>query len=190
MKYKFRQALLVSLLGLVPTGAFADEKDAVSPEVTAEEKNDFDPLQPRFFQPSYRVYFDLGSDDPGELDIYQDGKLGPTINLVGLDYNIPLDEKRFILWGPSVGFGITAPADDSPDQTNTADDAPIVLLTAGVFVSFDIFGMKKGSSQAHPEEATSVAIESGIAYGISTDEGLESISDVALYFGLTVKYAF
>lgn len=134
-------------------------------------------------QPSVRIYFDLGTDDPGELDIYNDGTLVPTINLVELyvpyylTYFLP-DTSQELYVAPTFGFGITAPADDSADGTDTASDAPVLILTTGVLAALKM------------TEELSLGLEAGFALGLSTDEGLTDISDSAIYVGLVLDYDF
>ncbi len=134
-------------------------------------------------QPSLRMYFDIGTDDADEIDIYNDGSLLPTINF--LELYRPIYVKGFLLdpskefsVGPAFGFGITAPAGDSPDGSEQADDAPVLLLSAGVLASVGI------------TKNISVGAEVGWAWGFSADEGLNDISDSAIYVGLVLNLQF
>jgi hypothetical protein len=128
-------------------------------------------------EPSIRMYFDIGSDDANEVDIYNDGSLVPTINFLELYRPIYvdkflLDSTKEFSFGPTIGFGITAPAGDSPDGSEQADDAPVLLLSSGVLASVAI------------TDKVSVGAEVGWGWGFSADEGLTDISDSAIYVGL------
>ncbi len=132
----------------------------------------------RFFQPKLRVYFDTGEDDENEVDLFNDGTLSPTINLLEVYWpfkfneHIGHDKWR---WGPSLGGGISAPAGDSEDNTKQASDAPVVLLTAGLLVKFPF---------SEGEKSRSVDFEAGYAMGFSTDEEFDNINDGAVYVGV------
>lgn len=136
----------------------------------------------RLFKPSARIFFDTGSDDDGEVDIFQDGNISASIDLVNLVYrwNTGFDfinNSDSTLWyGLSAGFGITAPADDSEDGTEEASDAPVLLLTFGGFLEYDL------------STKTSVLIEGGYALGFTSDESFGDRDDGALYFGLSLNF--
>lgn len=136
----------------------------------------------RIFKPSARVFFDTGSDDEGEIDIFQDGNISASIDLVNLTYRWNtgadfINSPNSTLWyGFSLGFGITTPADDSQDGTEEASDAPVLLLTVGSFLEYDI------------STKTSILIEGGYALGFTSDEGFADQNDGALYFGLSLNF--
>jgi hypothetical protein len=137
-----------------------------------------------FLQPSLRFYFDYGSDDPGEIDLYNDGSLVPSINLIEL-YR-PYVAKNFflgnkdLLLGPAFGFGLTAPAKDGQGEgAEKTGDSPVLLLTGGAIV-----GVPFGSDEAF------VGIEAGYAWGMSFDEGFADGDDLAIYVGLSYKFRF
>lgn len=45
-----------------------------------------------YFKPAVRVYFDTGSDDPGEIDAFQDGSLNAAVDFLGLNFPILVRE--------------------------------------------------------------------------------------------------
>ena len=91
-------------------------------------------IEPRFFDPSARVFFDSGSDDDDEIDIFDDGSLNLTVQLASLYF-----PQRFGIseaydnwsWGPVIGAGLGQPAKDSEDGSEDASGAPVVLGSAG-----------------------------------------------------------
>lgn len=142
-------------------------------------------LKKRLFKPSGRIFFDTGSDDDGEVDIFKDGSLTASISLVELYWpysHIAADEldadKTGWNWrlGPTLGMGITGAADDSDDGSEEASGAPVVLFTAGALLEFPIV---EGSRSI-------VGLEGGYAKGFSADEGLDDNDDGAWYVGLTI----
>jgi len=156
-----------------------------------EPRDDFDMTKgwkPRVFQPSARIYFDTGSDDPNEIDLYNDGNLVPTINLLELyrpckPQDFFLDTDKNLYFGPAFGVGISAPAEDGDKKTGgpapeEASDAPVLLLTAGVLVELEI------------TKNAFAGLEFGYAMGFSADEGLSDADDGAFYVGLALKFDF
>ncbi|MGC6582673.1 MAG: hypothetical protein ACON4K_10185 [Akkermansiaceae bacterium] len=139
----------------------------------------------RLFKPSLKVFFDTGSDDKGKIDIFSDGSLNASLDLVNFIYrndtglkfaNAPEDAKLW--WGPSLGLGITSPANDSADNIAQASDAPVLLLSAGLFVEYDF------------SESTSFLLESGYALGITSDESFGEKTDGAIFVGLSLDFKF
>jgi hypothetical protein len=134
----------------------------------------------RLFKPSARIFFDTGSDDAGEIDIFKDGNITATIDIVNLVYrwntgwNFPNNPKSTLWYGLSGGLGISAPADDSDDGTEQASNSPILLTTIGGFLEYDI------------STKTSVLLEAGYAWGITSDESFGDKTDGAIYVGLSL----
>jgi hypothetical protein len=143
-------------------------------------------LQPKFIEPSLRIYFDSGHDDVGEIDIYNDGELVPSLTLFELykplyksDELIEGNDLVFS-WGFTGGLGITAPAGDSDSEEATS--APVLLLTLGLLAEISNINDNNNGS--------SFGIEFGRALGLTADEGLDDISDSAWYVGLRAKVEF
>lgn len=147
-------------------------------------------VQIRFFQPKARIYFDIGTDDANEIDIFRDGALVPTVNIAEAYIPFHFPELGPITFpdgwtiGPAFGFGITAPADDSDDNTENASGAPVLLLSAGILVEFPVAVVDNKS------QAVSLGIEFGYVIGFTTQEGLDDIDDSAIYAGLTLFIDF
>ncbi len=137
-----------------------------------------------FFQPSARVYFDTGSDDKSEIDIFEDGALVPTISLAQIyfPYEYPKyfgteeDLSKKWTWGPTLGVGLSSPANNSDDGTNKSSDAPIILLSGGLLLRFPVGDGKR-----------SVDLEGGYAQGFSADEGLDDTTDGAAFMGVGIN---
>lgn len=139
----------------------------------------------KLFKPSLKVFFDTGNDDPGEIDVFNDGSLSVSLEMVNFVYrydtelvfnNAPDSTKLWI--GPSIGVGITSPADDSEDGSEKASDSPVLMLSAGGFLEYDF------------SKQTSFLLEAGYALGITSDEGFDDITDGAIYVGLTFDFSF
>ncbi len=133
-------------------------------------------VQRRFFDPSARVYFDTGSDDPDEIDIFNDGGLNPTIEFAAVYLPWRFGHGAYFddwSWGPVVGVGISAPPDDSENSMNEASTAPVVMLSYGLMVEHEI-----------SEGGASFALEVGGATGFSSDESLGDSTDTAAFVGL------
>lgn len=135
-------------------------------------------LELRFFDPSARVYFDTGVDDPGEIDIFNDGNLNITVDLVSIYWPWRLGRSEFFdqwSWGPVVGAGIGSSANDSEDGSKQSSNAPVVLLSAGGMLEYKL------------ESGTAFAFETGYSTGFSTDESFGDANDTALFVGLRIN---
>lgn len=135
-------------------------------------------IRPRFFEPSARVYFDTGEDDEGEVDIFDDGGLTPTIDFAALYVPWRLGQAEYFdswSWGPLVAVGIGSSADDSEDGTVEASDVPVVMFSYGFVLEYELEG------------GTSFAFEIGRATGFSPDESLSDGDDSATYVGLKIN---
>lgn len=185
-------ALTAALMPFLATQSMAEEATTETPSGSEklQERKEQSQQAPwwggweaHLMQPSVRMYFDVGSDDADEIDIYNDGSLVPTLNFLELYRPIFIDEfllntKKEFTVGPTIGFGITAPAEDSEDGTEEADDAPVLLLSVGALASVEL------------NDNVSIGVESGWALGLSADEGVSDISDSALYVGLVLNLKF
>jgi hypothetical protein len=143
------------------------------------------------FQPKARVYFDSGTDDPDEVDIFNDGSLVPAINFVEIYWGCPFEGwvegvgDADWTWGPALGLGITAPANNSDDGTNKASGAPVALASLGLQARLPIGAT--ASDDANSSNESFVGLEFGRAIGYSADEGLSDVDDGAWYVGLTLN---
>ncbi|MDJ0907171.1 MAG: hypothetical protein QNI96_14215 [Woeseiaceae bacterium] len=134
--------------------------------------------QLRFFDPSVRVYFDTGTDDPDEIDIFNDGNLNLAVDLASIYWPWRLGRAEYFdnwSWGPVVGAGIGAPASDSSDGTTQASGAPIVMFSGGMMLEYEL------------DSGPSFAFEAGYTIGYSSDESLGDADDSAAYVGLRIN---
>ncbi|MCP3902857.1 MAG: hypothetical protein GY715_04400 [Planctomycetes bacterium] len=186
----------------------------------------------RIFQPKLRIYWDTGSDDPGEIDLFDDGGLTATVNLAEVRLNwsfnkyfadkdgkllrtgtagddpLRVEPSRWSC-GFAFGAGITSPADDSPNGMSMASSAPVLLLTTGAYLEYDLSSWKQliDEAMANPESdkgklvsemsdrgigfsGPKFIIEVGYAWGITTDEGISDIDDGAVYAGVGIHIPF
>jgi len=135
-------------------------------------------LELRFFDPSARVYFDTGSDDEGEVDLFNDGKLNISVDLVSIYVPWRLGKSSFYdkwSWGPVIGAGLGAPAKDSEDGSVEASGAPVVLFSLG------------GMMQYRLESGPSFSFEAGYSRGFTSDESVDDSDDSASYVGIRIN---
>lgn len=157
---------------------------------------------PRFIEPSLRVYFDSGHDDVGEIDLYNDGELLPSVTLFEIYKPFYKSESIFVgssgqalpcSFGLTAGLGITAPAGDpeteakkgAPEMQMTPSDAPVLLLTYGFLLE-----IATKDSDTTTSDGNRFGIEFGRATGLSADEGLDDFSDSAWYVGIRAVVKF
>ncbi|MEM9661119.1 MAG: hypothetical protein AAF937_02300 [Planctomycetota bacterium] len=169
--------------------------------------NQFDVIEVNLFSPKLRVYlFDIGDDDEGELDVFDDGSAVPVINIIEGNFLNTIGGGKYgkdgqsqgsgrllvdggqatgikpgtLLWGLNAGFGISAPATVTPDSTGmtTENDpnAPVILVSGGLVMQY----------RAKTKSDLRIGLEAGMAYGISASESLADNDDSAVYVGLTV----
>lgn len=159
----------------------------------------------RIFQPKARLYFDVGSQDANELDIFRDGSLAPSLNFV--EVVVPLfyiNEDKDWIFALSFGLGMNLPAGGSEDGSLDGSDVPVLLGTVGIVLEFPLAGQPalkrvkeefedfKGKSFDVKKwrRGASLGIEFGVAYGISPDENLSNADDTGIYVGLTLHVPF
>lgn len=150
---------------------------------------DLDCFQISWFQPSTRAYFDTGKDELDEVDLFTDGSLNVTLQVVSIAWHTALFNSPDYTWGPVIGAGLSTPGKDAeiPSMPATvineeegmiditelqvaeASNAPVFMGSIG----FEIKGVKQG-----------IFAEFGYAVGWSADESFGDISDGAVYVGL------
>lgn len=183
---KMKPLLLIACLFGFSTYSFAQENTQQIDEGDGQNKSALEAcigdrrihgcFVPRFFRPSARVYFDKGTDDPGEIDLYRDGSLNPTIDIASLYWPWRYSTKPYfqkMSWGPMLGVAISSPAEDSEDGMNEASSAPVVIGNLGLMFEYQFDG------------GSTAGFETGWAYGVSADESLSDNDDSAIYIGLT-----
>ena len=158
----------------------------------------------RVFSPSARIYFDTGSDDKDEIDIFNDGSISPAINLAEVYFpygrwknwdvlepnsvvrRLEKEEAKNIsyfkqfLFGPTLGFGITVPPGEA-ENGNNSSDAPVLFLNGGLLLLFPLNNSK---------DTATIGFEFGWTRGYSTSESIGDNDDSALYAGLTLNIPF
>ncbi len=139
-------------------------------------------IEPRFLDPSARIYFDTGKDEDDEIDIFNDGNLNFSLNFVSLYIPLRFGRGEFYdnwSWGPMAGIGIGSTASDSEDDNEKSSGAPIVLLSYGFMTEYKI-----------GDTGASFGVEAGRAIGISTDESFGDRRDSATFVGLKINIPF
>jgi len=116
-------------------------------------------------KPSGRIFFDTGSDDPGEVDLFNDGTATVQLQFLslGAEY-IAVDSLHFY---PNVSAGI------SSAQTGTNESGLVFALSAGLTVEFPF------------TDTIRAGLESGYMTGFTADESFDDANDGAFYVGLT-----
>lgn len=135
-------------------------------------------IEARFFDPSARIYFDTGDDNAGEVDVFNDGGLNPSIDFIAVYIPWRLGRAEYFdswSWGPMGGVGISSAAQDSENGTNEASDAPVVLVSGGFLLEYKF------------ESGPSFGFEIGKAIGFTSDESIGNIDDDATYVGLKIN---
>jgi hypothetical protein len=116
----------------------------------------------QILKPSSRIYFDTGSDDPGEVDIFKDGSLGVSVDFLTISYDWGITDALSI--GGFVAGGISS-------ITSESDHSAILMWSAGIAV-----GIKD----------MPFSFEAGILQGISAGETLTDKTDTALFVGMSL----
>ena len=166
----------------------------------------------RIFQPKVRVFFDTGSDDPGEPDFFENGVIAPTVSFV--EFHLPFkhwDKLAFPdewTWGPDFGIGLSTPVSASGD-TEVA-----LFLSAGLLFEFPLrpgmvsdkseFDTLMDSMKVNSEDreklkaqlgnqiigGPKLGLELGYMWGITANEGASDVDDGAIYVGLNLFIPF
>lgn len=116
----------------------------------------------QILKPATRIYFDTGSDDPGELDIFKDGSIGVSVDFLNISYDWGITDELTI--GGFFAGGISS-------TTSDTDHSAILMWSAGVAV-----GIKD----------MPFAFEAGVLQGISASETLSDKTDTALFVGISL----
>jgi hypothetical protein len=178
----------------IPAPAAQDKKSSKDQAKKAEEprgwiralgesirgffKDNFTEVDLRYFEPKLRVYVDTGTDDDGEIDIFKNGALSPTFDLAQLLLSNTTGMDGDWKWGFQLAAGVTSPAGDSEDGMEEATNAPVILMSAGTFLSHRL---------SAGDDAMWLELEFGWVRGFTADEAFENNDDSAIYFGLTPK---
>ncbi|MCP4885935.1 MAG: hypothetical protein GY904_04900 [Planctomycetaceae bacterium] len=155
----------------------------------------------RFFQPKARVFMDLKRENDTEFDLFSNGAVLASLDVVELYMPMPLISDRFaramgrpgrlsqIGWrvGATLGVGITTALTNSDGG---AGAAPISTLSSGIRYDFPLGRPSAEVIQTGDlrlDSRTRVGIETGIQGGISSNESLGDSTDLGWYFGILVN---
>ncbi len=155
----------------------------------------------RFFQPKARVFMDLKRRNDGEFDLFSDGAILASLDVIELYFPMPLISERFaevfgrpgrlasLGWrvGGTLGMGITTALNNGTAENGSA---PVSTLSTGIRYEFPLGRpspelLERGDSRL--DQRTRVGMEFGMQGGISTLESLTDSSDLGLYFGILVN---
>lgn len=155
----------------------------------------------RFFQPKARIFTDLKRDNDDEFDLFSDGAILASLDVVELYFPMPLISERFaeafgkssrlssLGWrvGGTIGLGITTALNNGGTDVGRA---PVSTLSTGVRYEFPLGRPSREvleTGDARLDQRTRVGIEGGIQGGFSTRESLKNRTDLGLYFGILVS---
>jgi len=133
-------------------------------------------------QPGSFYYDDTGTDDTGEVDLFENGKLAIALQLAGLDlgYRLPNNSVRLGVnagsGGSTATIGEYCRSQDSSGactETVRQESGMVLVLNAGLFIQFrDLMRFEVGAMR-------------GLS-GIETARGSQR-TDSARYFGITLN---
>ena len=216
-----KRIIIVLLYGVVLTTcisckSFDDTMDFLLNGLSKEHDNVYKyPHLIRAFSPSARLYFDTGTDDKNEIDVFEDGKLSPAITLAEiyfpygrwknwhkLDPNSvtnPLSDKEEkkisyfnqFLFGPTFGIGITVPPEDAERgvKINNGDEIsePASSNAPVLFLNAGFLLLFPLDNSNNP---STLGFEFGLTRGYSTDDSIDNKDDSAIYAGLVFNIPF
>ncbi|MEM8668693.1 MAG: hypothetical protein AAGG48_14325 [Planctomycetota bacterium] len=211
------RANVFSLVGFAREKDFPDTVKVVRYEVPADElvlhqslsnleSEIYEPSlmrlpEVRFFQPKARVFMDLKRSNDGEFDLFSNGAVLASLDVVELYMPMPLISDRFarvmgkptrlsqIGWrvGATVGVGITTALTNTD---GTAGSAPISTMSAGLRYDFPLGRPSTDvieTGDLRLDQRTRVGIETGIQGGITSNEAIGDSTDLGWYFGILVN---
>ncbi len=142
-------------------------------------------LEPEFFLPSARVYFDRGADGDQKLDMFNNGRININLDFASIYIPWRLSHAEYFdnwSWGPQFGVGITTTnaTDKETDAGADTDNSPspVVMTSLGLKIRYKT-----------SDNGANIGFEIGKGWGYSTDESFADIKDRAYYVGLSLKVA-
>lgn len=155
----------------------------------------------RFFQPKARVFMDLKQSNDGEFDLFNDGAILASLDVIELYFPMPLISERFaemfgkpdrlssLGWrvGGTLGLGITTALNNGTSENGSA---PVSTISTGIRYEFPLGRPSRellDTGDMRIDQRTRVGMEFGLQGGISTREALRDSTDVGLYFGILVN---
>ena len=158
--------LVFIIFSIITSSPVRAEKEVLN-GITYKSGGYYDELY--IFHPNSYLFFDLGKDKEKKIDLYSEGIATFNIQMIGIDILHRLYGSHFEK-GVSFGLGISIKGKE--DKTNNSyNDDPGNFLMCNIGI---VFQFKKA-----------IRVESGFILGISAKEDLESITDSAIYFGLS-----
>jgi hypothetical protein len=146
-------------------------------------EDNFDRIDVNIFQPKARIYFDNGSDDPGEIDLFKNGAITPAVEVVELRFLNYISSSRKTAAGFTLSGGIGTPPSSDTGST-TSSTAPVLLGSLGVLIAHQL-------DEGDPKQSNAiVGLEAGWTFGVTTDEALADTTDSAFYIGFGVQIKF
>jgi hypothetical protein len=130
-----------------------------------------------FFDPSARIYFDLGSDDEDEVDLFNDGGLEPGLTFASVSFPWRIGRSPAYdpwSWGPEASIGISSSPGTAKVEGESSSRAAFVLVSVGLSLSYKV------------SPKSSFGFEAGYAVGFSTEEAVDDNNDGAFYVGVKV----
>jgi hypothetical protein len=124
-------------------------------------------LDPVVLEAGTQVFFDVGVDDPGELELFSDGKLGIKLDLVGIDMAW-MNPRRNFRTGFNISTGITTTAATVPLAEEEARQGGTAFVLSAVY--FAEFGRL-------------LKWQVGVMNGWGATEDLSSRDDLAVVVG-------
>lgn len=126
-------------------------------------------------QPGASVFFDVGSDDPDEIDLFRDGKLSPSVQLVGLDFVMFSDRRQLLRLGINSGLGLITIKEPAPTSANREATKDV----RGTMVSASLFS----------DLAKAARVEVGLIWGLSAGETgtTNNRDDWAVFVGVSLR---
>jgi hypothetical protein len=155
----------------------------------------------RFFQPKARIFMDLNQDNDDEFDLFNDGAILASLDVIEFYFPMPLISERFaelcgkpgqlssLGWrvGGTVGVGITTALNNG---SSDGDSAPVSTLSGGIRYEFPLGRPSRELLETRDvrlDQRTRVGMEFGVQGGVSTRESLSERADFGLYFGILVN---
>lgn len=158
--------------------------------------------QVRFLQPKARVFFDLKRDNDSQFDLFRNGSLLASLDLLEIykplkfvtDFFAEEDGKAMPLhdlgwrFGATVGLGLTTAISNS----GIDGGAPIGVASMGLRYEFPIgpeppLVLDQSGRPIRLDQRTRVGFEAGMQVGTTTNEDITDRFDAGLYVGLLVN---
>ncbi len=155
----------------------------------------------RFFQPKARIFMDLKQSNDGEFDLFDNGAILASLDVIELYFPMPLISERFsemfsrpaplatLGWrvGGTLGIGIATALNNGGSENGSS---AVTMLSTGIRYEFPLGPPSHElleTRDSRLDQRTRVGMEFGLQGGISTREALRDSTDIGLYFGILVN---